>query len=226
MEKTKKRSDFGGPIAVKLIAVFMVIVPIYVYLSVYETNKSASFSDYFSVSSVLFNLGLYGLLMAFSLIPFGGKRILGPKTENGQLEYYLNGPFCLFFLIASVFTLHELGWNVLDFITNNYLQLLVSSNVLAAVLAAFVYYRSFGLSRKYLNANAEGTVNFYDFFIGREINPRLFGVIDLYTLIIKICVTVTVSKDINNRFQFLYYYFNYFIIDCRRICLRRESVSH
>lgn len=201
MDKTKVRNDFGGPSAVKMITIFMIVVPISVYVLSLEANfnnnvieKYSNVSTYFNISSYLFNVGLYILMASFSLIPFGGKKMLGPKTVNGQFEYYLNGPFLLFILFTTIFTLHEFGWNVLKFITNNYLQLLVSAIILATLLALFVYYRSFTVPRKYINTQAEDNVNFYDFFIGREVNPRLFGTLDLYTLIIKIGVTITVSK--------------------------------
>lgn len=77
---------------------------------------------------------------------------------------------------------------VWTFITDNYLQLLSASIILSYVIATWVYIRSFGVKpgNPELRELARGghTGNFiYDFYIGRELNPRitlpLFGEVDV-----------------------------------------------
>ncbi|KAI1491029.1 putative C-14 sterol reductase [Biscogniauxia mediterranea] len=78
------------------------------------------------------------------------------------------------------------------FITDNFVQILTANILIAFLLAIFVYIHSFSVDTKYPNSDlrelAAGgqTGNFiYDFYIGRELNPRVtlpfFGEIDIKT---------------------------------------------
>lgn len=87
--------------------------------------------------------------------------------------------------------LHGADWVFWTFITDNYLQLLTVNIILAFAISAYVYARSFEVdpgkgSRGDLRELAVGghTGSFiYDFYIGRELNPRatlpLAGEVDL-----------------------------------------------
>lgn len=77
---------------------------------------------------------------------------------------------------------------VWTFITDNYLQLLTANIILSYAISVYVYIRSFSVEKgnSELRELAKGghTGNLiYDFYIGRELNPRfnlpLFGEIDL-----------------------------------------------
>ena len=81
---------------------------------------------------------------------------------------------------------------VWTYMTENYVQLLTANTLIAYVLSVFVYVQSFSVNTKYPNSDlrelAAGghTGNFiYDFYIGRELNPRvnlpIFGEIDIKT---------------------------------------------
>jgi delta14-sterol reductase len=77
---------------------------------------------------------------------------------------------------------------VWTFITDNYLQLLTSSILLAYVIATWVYIRSFGVKpgnsdlRELARGGHTGNL-IYDYYIGRELNPRVtlpfFGEVDV-----------------------------------------------
>ena len=76
-------------------------------------------------------------------------------------------------------------WN---FIWDNYVQLITANLGIAFLLACFVYYRSFdvkagnGLKRELAEGGHSGNL-LYDWFIGRELNPRVtlpvVGVVDI-----------------------------------------------
>lgn len=74
------------------------------------------------------------------------------------------------------------------FIYDNYIQLLTANIVIAVVLAIFVYVRSFSVrpgnsDKRELAAGGHTGSIVYDFFIGRELNPRIdlpfFGTWDI-----------------------------------------------
>ncbi|KAM0547484.1 hypothetical protein ACHAPJ_010357 [Fusarium lateritium] len=77
---------------------------------------------------------------------------------------------------------------VWTFITDNYLQLLTTSTILAYAISLYVYIGSFSVKkgnpelRELARGGHTGRV-IYDFFIGRELNPRItlpfFGEIDI-----------------------------------------------
>lgn len=69
---------------------------------------------------------------------------------------------------------------VWTYITDNYVQLLTANILISYILSAFLYIYSFTVDTKYPNRDmrelaAGGTLGnvIYDFFIGRELNPRV-----------------------------------------------------
>lgn len=82
------------------------------------------------------------------------------------------------------------GWVFWTFITDNYLQLLTANITLAFIISACVYVRSFSVRQgnidlRELAAGGHTGSFIYDFYIGRELNPRVilpfFGEIDIKT---------------------------------------------
>lgn len=74
------------------------------------------------------------------------------------------------------------------FISNNYLQILTANVLISYAIATFVYIRSFGVKagnpeHRELAAGGQSGNMLYDWFIGRELNPRvtipLLGEIDI-----------------------------------------------
>lgn len=81
---------------------------------------------------------------------------------------------------------------VWTYITDNYVQLLTANVLIAYALSIFVYVHSFSVKTNYPNSNlrelaAGGNTGnmIYDFYIGRELNPRVtipfFGEVDIKT---------------------------------------------
>lgn len=136
-----------------------------------------------------FSMTLYRVLPA--------QEVLGTKLkQHGKpLQYRFNAfsSTMVHLVICGVGTCFQ-GANfiVWTYIAENYVQLLTASTILAYALSIFVYIRSFSVDTKYPNKDlrelAEGghTGSFiYDFYIGRELNPRvtlpIFGEIDIKT---------------------------------------------
>jgi Delta14-sterol reductase len=79
-------------------------------------------------------------------------------------------------------------FQVWRFINKNYIQLLTSNIIVSFALATFVYVRSFAVKahnreKRELAAGGHTGSMIYDFFIGRELNPRVtipyFGEVDI-----------------------------------------------
>ncbi|KAF2742937.1 ERG4/ERG24 ergosterol biosynthesis protein [Sporormia fimetaria CBS 119925] len=133
----------------------------------------------------LFNLALYAFLPADT--PEGTELRTG-----GKLKYRFNA------LASGVFTLTVLAagtlvegaeWPVWTFITDNYIPILTTNILIVYVLATYVYLASFSVQHPKDPENRElaagghtGNV-LYDWFIGRELNPRIslpiFGEVDI-----------------------------------------------
>jgi Delta14-sterol reductase len=122
----------------------------------------------------LFSLLLYVVLPA--------QEVEGVELRSGgRLTYRLNA------FISSVVTLGILAFGtwllgaefqVWTFISRNYIQLLTSNIIFAYSLAIWVYLRSFSVKsdnkdhRELAQGGHSGNI-LYDWFIGRELNPRI-----------------------------------------------------
>ncbi|KAH8690197.1 putative C-14 sterol reductase [Talaromyces proteolyticus] len=123
----------------------------------------------------LFSLLLYRILPA--------QKVHGTKLRGFErpLEYRFNAFSAtvvqLFIVIIGTW-LHGANFTVWTFIDNNYVQILTANLILAYAIASFVYIRSFGVKpgnskmRQLAQGGCTGNM-IYDWFIGRELNPRL-----------------------------------------------------
>lgn len=141
--------------------------------------------------SVLWTLAYYGfslLLQAF--LP--GKTVEGTKLRSGaKLQYKFNAfesAFIALALAAIGTSFRGADFGLWTFIWENYVQLLTVNMLIAFSLACFVYHRSFSVKagnhhkRELALGGKTGNV-IYDWFIGRELNPRvnlpILGMIDI-----------------------------------------------
>ncbi|KAI4180142.1 MAG: hypothetical protein LQ348_005251 [Seirophora lacunosa] len=104
-----------------------------------------------------------------------------PLRSGGRLEYKFNAfsSAVTVILVAAVGTyLHGPEFALWTFIWDNYIQLITVNLGVAFFLATFVYYRSFSVksgnkNKRELAAGGHSGNIIYDFFIGRELNPRI-----------------------------------------------------
>ncbi|KAI5457182.1 ergosterol biosynthesis ERG4/ERG24 [Mariannaea sp. PMI_226] len=130
-------------------------------------------------------------LVLYRVLP--GQEMYGTKLrESGRpLRYRFNAFNATVVQLAACAVgtyLHGANFVVWTFISDNYLQLLTANIILAYLLSVYVYVGSFTVKKgnAELRELAQGghTGNFiYDFFIGRELNPRvtipLIGEVDI-----------------------------------------------
>lgn len=114
-----------------------------------------------------------------------------PLSDGGRLKYKFNT------LASTIFTLviclagtiaQGAEFPLWTFITDNYLQILTANILISYFLATYVYIRSFSVKpgnpeHRELAAGGQSGNLLYDWFIGRELNPRvtlpLLGEIDI-----------------------------------------------
>lgn len=131
-------------------------------------------------SSALLAYSAYALLIAIlSALPIGGSKASGLLNKHGKLEYVLNGWFCFILTGLVLVSLEYFNVPVIDFILKRYFQLVISSIIFGILIAIYLYVRSFFVPISALNPYAISNSKIYNFWIGREINPRAFHRIDI-----------------------------------------------
>eukprot|EP00887_Chlorella_sp_A99_P002849 scaffold6.g2849.t1 len=123
-------------------------------------------------------LAWFGAQAALHLL-LPGRRAQGVVLHNGQrLSYKLNALQNLAVTLAAVlyFGFYK-GSLPLDWVYDNYVALMTAAILFSTALAAYLYAASFAPGRLLAPGGATG-YRLYDFFIGRELNPRL-GSFDL-----------------------------------------------
>lgn len=145
-----------------------------------------------NTNAVLGTLGYY--LLSLTLHAFlPGTEVQGTELRSGgKLSYRFNA------FSSAIFTMAILGagtvvygadWTVWTFITDNYIGILTTNILISYFLATYVYIRSFSVKHpkdpnmRELAAGGHSGNMLYDWFIGRELNPRvvlpIFGEIDI-----------------------------------------------
>ncbi|XP_011895937.1 PREDICTED: lamin-B receptor isoform X2 [Cercocebus atys] len=112
----------------------------------------------------------------FYLLPIG-KVVEGtPLIDGRRLKYRLNG-FYAFILTSAVIGASLFQGVEFHYVYSHFLQFAVGATVFCVVLSVYLYMRSLKAPRNDLSPASSGNA-VYDFFIGRELNPRI-GTFDL-----------------------------------------------
>lgn len=178
------RYEFGGPVNV----FFMIFgLPATIYgLYIFCGRESCSVTAMPSVPQIgeYFNwksMAVYVLWFIYhSLIYISplGYTAKGMKLKDGsRLEYRMNGIHA-FLLTHVIFAVAVMFNTPVSFVYDNYLALATSSIIFSVLLSFYLYCKSF--SDEAVLAEGGDTGNMvYDFFIGRELNPRVGKMFDL-----------------------------------------------
>ena len=138
-------------------------------------------SGLINTEAVLGTLFWYGLsLLLYVLLP--AQEVLGTELRTGgRLKYRFNA----FLSAVTIFVACGAGtvlvgpdFQVWTFINRNYIQLLTVNIIIAYALAIFVYLKSFQVKAgntemRELAAGGHSGNILYDWYIGRELNPRV-----------------------------------------------------
>ncbi|XP_053984855.1 delta(14)-sterol reductase TM7SF2 [Hylaeus volcanicus] len=134
-------------------------------------------NSYINLKAFVTYLGFFLFVTIVSITPIG-KKVDGPQSRIGRLQYRLNGFLCallsLIIFITCIYKEFEVG----DFIIENYIQFSISGWILGVVLSLLLFIK--GSKAPVANLNIYGSTNsvIYNFWQGREINPRI-GPLDI-----------------------------------------------
>lgn len=154
----------------------------------------ASLSDLISQQAVLIYVGwmLFHVLLE-RILP--GEIVEGVTLEDGsKLKYRMSGHLQFWITIiamghcipvfekqdgndtlGSVWSLSGFRGLPLSILYEQYVQLITVSIIGSFILSIYLYVSSFGRGKILAKGGVSGNP-FYDFFIGRELNPRVFGI--------------------------------------------------
>ena len=127
--------------------------------------------EYWHPLSCLIFVAWFAFNAAIYLSPLG-RTIFGTKIRDGsRFQYKLNGLYA--FIFAHVlFVLGYCYWKVpVTFAYHHFLSLAVAAIAFSSTLSVYLYVRSFR-SGTLLALGGNSSSHVYNFFIGRELNPR------------------------------------------------------
>ena len=175
--------EFGGPVNIcfMIIGLPAVIYGLYSFCapdncSVARIPRVPSLQEFVNWQAMVLYSSWFGYHVLIYLSPLG-YNAKGMKLKDGsQLEYRMNGIHA--FLLTHIS--FAIAWYLdapVTFVYDHYLALATSSIVFSAILSIFLYIKSFSDEAMLAEGGNTGNV-VYDFFIGRELNPRI-GIFDL-----------------------------------------------
>ncbi|ELU01125.1 hypothetical protein CAPTEDRAFT_167905 [Capitella teleta] len=182
--KKKTSYEFGGPIGAFLMIFALPAVLFGINLMCNKTSCSLrlpvvprDLASYYSRDAVFIVLGWFVFQALLAMVPIGPIVSGQPLAKGNRLEYNCNG-FPAF--IVSMSTLVVFVYKGVDVTICNrlFMQLAAASAVFSLVLSLVLYLHSRTVAKSQLSPHGATGCVVYDFFMGRELNPR-FGPLDL-----------------------------------------------
>lgn len=140
-------------------------------------EKLKEVSTFVNLESCYLYFGFSWAMFLVSAIPLG--RVVSICSDRGPIQYTFNGIASGIFGLAALFIAEYLKYPAMKMLYRNYQQLAFLSIVYALTLAGWCYVRSKWQSPLQWNSYAKSERFWADYFIGREINPRWFELIDI-----------------------------------------------
>ncbi|KAK7207399.1 ergosterol biosynthesis ERG4/ERG24 [Myxozyma melibiosi] len=174
--------EFSGVPGALGISIGLPILIYVLYYAIEGPEKFESLRNVFDVEALAAYLAwFFGLVVLFYIVP--GPVLEGTVLRDGTtLMYKMNGLNCYLVVIAVLIARGFITRGDLPefvFIAEHLLGLITASIGCSFVLAFFVYFKSFQKPGKTILAYGGNTGKpIFDWFIGRELNPRL-GMFDI-----------------------------------------------
>lgn len=200
--EAKKFSEYFGSFGSSLIILLIPLLTItfYVSCSVSECtfNKLPNLDKYkylktwFDLKTALIYLCYLNVLAFLTALPFGGRRVSGLPNKHGKLEYITNGLFSFTVIFSIVIGLQVKGFSSFNFLTEHLYHFMIMAILSGILFSVVAYVRSFYVGISALNVNCAGRSRVYGFFVGQEVNPRIFQVIDLKVFVSRLSIITAV----------------------------------
>lgn len=133
---------------------------------------STDLNSYINTKAFTAYLGFFLFMAIVSLIPVG-KKVDGPQSRIGRLQYRLNGFLCALLSLIIFITCIYKEFEITDVIVENYVQFSISGWIIGVILSLMLFIKAG--KAPIVNLNIHGSTNsrIYNFWQGREINPRI-----------------------------------------------------
>lgn len=134
-------------------------------------------NSYINLKAFVTYLGFFLFVTIVSISPIGTK-VDGPQSRIGRLQYRLNGFLCALLSLIVFITCVYKEFEVTDLIMQNHVQFSISGWIIGVILSLLLFMK--GNKAPVVNLNIHGSTNsvIYNFWQGREINPRI-GPLDI-----------------------------------------------
>lgn len=162
------------------------------YIQLPDLQQYKFFSAFFDLQAVYLYFGYIALMALLNKIPFGGKKVPNLPGNYKKQIYCMNGLFSIFVVHTVVVALEYYNVPVVNILYEKYFQLLCTAIVFGFSLAILVYLKSKFVPLSHLNSHGFTNNTIYDFFVGREVHPKLLG-IDIKMLLFRNSLIAVVS---------------------------------
>ncbi|XP_069464805.1 delta(14)-sterol reductase LBR [Ambystoma mexicanum] len=180
-----KGLEFGGKIGAFLMIFILPITVILLLLMIGQKDVSMmAFPPAIPALKSLWDQSVFGICLLWFLfqallylLPIG-KVADGVQLSNGKsLKYRINGFHAFVLSSAAVAAALYFKINLL-YVYDHFLQFAVSATIFSFLISIYLYFRSLKKAEDQLSIGGISGNVIYDFFIGRELNPRI-GTFDL-----------------------------------------------
>lgn len=182
--RERRSLEFGGPLGTTCMVVGLPIAVWFLNIgcgkvscTVLQLPEIPTWNEFFCLEAFLLFIVWFGLQLILSILPTGTVAKGLPLKSGKCLDYRCNGFTAMVITIIMFAILVLLGFPV-TYVYEKFLALATSSIIFSMVLSIFLYLRSLTVPKEQLAQGGNSGIFIYDFFIGRELNPRI-GPVDL-----------------------------------------------
>ncbi|XP_011305217.1 delta(14)-sterol reductase [Fopius arisanus] len=193
LELIAKPQEWAGWIGALILTV---VLPISIILpQVACHNNKCSNTDfrlpmkwqvYLNLQATLYYLGFIIFVGMMSLLPIG-KIVDGQENKIGRLQYHVNGWMTAIISLIILITCEYQSLRICDYILASALKLAVSGWIIGTAIAILLFIKAESAPVAALNIYGSTNNLIYDFWQGREINPRIGG-IDFKMILVRAAV--------------------------------------
>lgn len=162
-----------------------------------RSEKLLELSTYFTLEAGYIYIGHAWLLYLLSAIPYTGLKRKLTGSNSTEIEHYFNGLASAVVIVAGLGIANWFKYPILALIYKNYQQLCVISVVYALILSIWCFCRAAYIpNSQSSNPHGKSGRILSDLFIGREINPRWFNIIDIKLVHLRLALITTLVFNI------------------------------
>ncbi|XP_015120862.1 delta(14)-sterol reductase [Diachasma alloeum] len=193
LERVGKPQEWGGWFGALCLTFILPISIILPQVACYNNKCSntvgfrlpTKWHVYLNLNATLYYTGFLLFVAIGSLLPVG-RVVDGQQNKTGRLQYRVNGWLTAIICLAGMAICeYHFNYRVSDYILRSILQLAVSGWIIATILAIMLYIKAGRAPVAALNIYGSTNNLIYDFWQGREINPRIGGRLDIKTVLIR-----------------------------------------